>query len=246
MSTWDSESDDNINEIIPSTSSTVRVDTIEADTLQIAADAAAVAAIWTFGLGMAAYAVFETEAIIEKGVISSKAKELNGKLTAIDANISARINQNVNLYVIQYKSNNDLIASKAPKGLDARTCRSILMQFMAQVHEYNGTLDIAGFKKYAEAARRLYNSPEINDVYDALDKLNLSEESDADVQQFIELVKSQNFDSVVMILLRNIAVTSMAFSLNIANQTIRDCAKAAGFEVAEVESSAFGMLDVWG
>ncbi|CAM1510733.1 Fc.00g082460.m01.CDS01 [Cosmosporella sp. VM-42] len=38
----------------------------------------------------------------------------------------------------------------------------------------------------------------------------------------------------------------MATKLNIANNTIEENAKAAGFEVAEVESSAFGMLDAVG
>lgn len=38
----------------------------------------------------------------------------------------------------------------------------------------------------------------------------------------------------------------MYCKLNISNKTIEENAKAAGFEVAEVESSTFGMLDAVG
>lgn len=258
MSTWDSESDDNINRVITEQelfaslgdfSSDAAVDaefnvltglatqlrdqTIAADATQIAADAAAVAAIWTFGLGMAAFAALETAEAIEKKFISDKSKELNSKLATVDTDISAKINQNVDLYVIQYKANNDLIVSKAPKGLDTRECRSILMQFTAQVHKNNGTLDVAGFRKYAESARILYNSTEINDVYDALDKLNLSAKSDADVQQFMGFIKGLNFDTTTMAIVRNVSISIMAYKLRIANKTIAENAKAAGLEVEE-------------
>jgi len=271
VSTWDTETDDNINRIISEQelfasvgdyssdsavdaefntlvglAKTLRDETIAADATQIAADGAAVAAIWTFGLGMAAFAALETAEAIEKKFISDKSKELNGKLATVDTDISANVNQQVNLYVVQYKANNDLIAAKAPKGLDSRQCRSILMQFTAQVHKYNGTLDVAGFRKYAQSARKLFNSNEISDVYDALDKLNLSAKSDTDVQEYMSFIKGLNFNSTAMTIIRNVSISIMAYKLNIANKTIAECAKAAGLEVAEVESSAFGMMDAIG
>jgi hypothetical protein len=210
MSTWDTESDANIDSVIKEQTLFVQVGdfnsdpavesefnelkdlamevrnlTIAEDATKIAADAAAIASIWSFGLGMAAFAVLEATAIIEGKVISDKSKKLNEKLTTVDIDISKKINPNVDAYVAQYKLNNNLIASKAPAGLDIKTCRGDLMQFMAQVHIRAGKLDAATFRKYAESARIVYNSDEINKVYDALDELNLSGKTDVDVQKFM-------------------------------------------------------------
>lgn len=271
MPTWDSETDENIQRIInkqelfasvgdfnsdsavdaefdvlTDMAKTLRNETIAADATQIAADGATVAAIWTFGLGMAAFAALETAETIKKTVISDKSKELNNKLATINADISTKINQQVNIYVIQYKVNNNLITSKAPKGLDARRYCSILMQFTAYIYKYNGTFNIPGFKKYTESARILYNSNEINNIYNALDKLNLSAKSANNITQILGYIKGLNFSSTAISIVRNISITIMAYKLNITNKTIAKYAKAAGLEVAEVESSAFGIIDAVG
>ncbi|KAH6975689.1 hypothetical protein EDB80DRAFT_829749 [Ilyonectria destructans] len=271
MSTWDSESDENIDKLITEQSlfvglgdfesdsavdsefntltdlaTTVRDETIAEDATQIAADAAAVSSIWSFGLGMAAFAALEVAVTVEKGVISSKSKDLNDKLQTADTDISAQINPHVNLYVVQYKANNDLIASKAPAGLDTRTCRSLLMQFLAQVQQLNGKLDAASFRKYAESARILYNSSEINNVYDALDKLNLSAKTNADIQQFLGFIKGLDYPKAPLAFIQGLSIAIMSIKLGIANRTIKENAEAAGLDVAEVESSSFGMLDATG
>jgi hypothetical protein len=271
MSTWDEESDDNINDIIkehqlftslddfsPDTAindefdqltglaTTVRDNTIAADVIQIAADAAAVAAIWSFGLGMVAFAALEATEAIERKEISNKSKELNEKLNTVDTDISAKIGTKVNDYITQYKANNILIASKAPSGLDNTRCRSILMQFMAKVERKHQTLDTDTFKKYAESARILFKSDEIEAVYEALDNLNLSDRSDADVKKFLSFLKGLQFDSTALTIIRSVSIIIMAYKLNIANSTIKECAKAAELEVSEVESSAFGMMDAVG
>lgn len=91
MSTWDSQSDTNIDRLIDEQklfaslgnfSSDSAIDsefdtltklamevrdlTIAADAIQIAADAAAVASIWSFGLGMAAFAALEAAKAIDE------------------------------------------------------------------------------------------------------------------------------------------------------------------------------------
>jgi uncharacterized membrane protein (DUF2068 family) len=272
MSTWDTESDNNISKlidehnlfvnlgnfdsdaavdkefgIITDLATTLRNETISANAIQIAADAAAVASIWSFGLGMAAFAALETAHAIQVKYMSSKSAELNKKLTTTDEDISAQINPNVNLYILQYKANNTLIASKAPAGLDTRTCRSLLMQFMAQLQKKNkGKLDAAGFRKYAESARILYNSTAINKVYDGLDELNISQKTDNDVQKLMNVIKGLGFDTTQMTMVREMSTAIMVYKLKIANTTIEQCAKAAGLDVAEVEASSFGMLDAMG
>lgn len=270
MSTWETESDENIdaliseqnffvnlgdfdpNPAIDSEFSTlndlackVRDLTIAADATQIAADAAAVAAIWSFGLGMAAFAALEAAELIEQKVISSKSKELSNKLTTVDTDISSQLGDPVNNYIIKYKQNNNLIASKAPAGLDTRTCRSLLLQFLAQVQR-NTTLDAVSFRTYAGSARILYNSPEINAVYDALDTLNLSQKTDDDVKKFMDVLAGLTYPKTELSLVRNFCIAIMFYKLKIANDTIRTQAEAAGLPLEEVEASAFKTMDAVG
>jgi hypothetical protein len=271
MSTWDTESDENIDKLIDEQTlfvglgdfdsddavesefktlidlaDQVRDLTIAADAIQIAADAAAVAAIWSFGLSMAAFAALEAAEAIDKKFISSKSNDLNAKLKTVDIDISALINPNVNSYILKYKDNNNLIASKAPTGLDTRTCRSLLMQFLVQVQKKEGKLDAVSFRKYAESARILFNGTEINAVYNAYDTLNLSNKTDADIQTFLGFLKGLDFDRTALTIIYGFSIAFMYTKLGIANKTIKENAKAAGFDVDEVESSSFGMMDAVG
>jgi hypothetical protein len=274
MSTWDTESDANIDSVIKEQTLFVQVGdfnsdpavesefnelkdlamevrnlTIAEDATKIAADAAAIASIWSFGLGMAAFAVLEATAIIEGKVISDKSKKLNEKLTTVDIDISKKINPNVDAYVAQYKLNNNLIASKAPAGLDIKTCRGDLMQFMAQVHIRAGKLDAATFRKYAESARIVYNSDEINKVYDALDELNLSGKTDVDVQKFMNTLvgwKAPVAATVGTELVRGVSILILKNRLNIATKTIETAARDAGLPIEEVGVSVFEAMDAVG
>jgi len=271
MSTWETESDENIDGIISEQaifvnlgefdsdtavnadfttlydlSCEVRNLTVAADATQIAADGAAVAAIWSFGLGMAAFAALQAAEIIQQKVISSKSTDLNNKMASVDADISAQINSQVSDYIAKYKQNNNLIASKAPVGLDTRTCRGLLLQFLAQVQR-NTTLDVGTFKQYAESARRLYNSDEINAVYDALDTLNLSQKTDADVKKFMDFLAGFTFPGKTEIsMVQNACIAIMFYKLKIANDTIKAQAEAAGLPLEEVDATAFGAMDAVG
>ncbi len=266
ISTWDTESDANITPLISEHNQFVNLGdfdsdsavdsefdtliglarevrdlTIEADTVQIAADAAAVSSIWSFGLGMAVFAMLEAGALCERGVISSKSTALNNKLTSVDADISAKIGDSVKSYVAIYKSNNELIASKAPKGMDTRTCRSNLLQFIADVQRHT-TLTPDNFRKYAGSARRLYNSDEINKVYDALDELNLSGQKNADVAKFMNVLAGLGYPSSELMLVQGVCLKIMVNKLGVAQEVIEAQAKAANIPLNEVEASAFGTM----
>ncbi|KAL1889485.1 hypothetical protein Sste5346_008863 [Sporothrix stenoceras] len=226
---------------------TVRDETIAADAIQIAADAAAVAAIWSFGLGMAAFLALETTNAIMHKVISCKSTELNGKLKTVDTDIAAQIDSKVSKYVTAYKKNNDIVAAKQAKGMDGQTCRSILLQFMAQIESTGGTLDVATFKQYANSARRLYESQEINAVYDALDKLNMSAKLDDDVKNCIDSLKGFTFGgSMALTIVRYTSVGIMANRLNVATKRLAQYNEIAEFVGAETETSVFKMMDCWG
>lgn len=274
ISTWDTESDANIDTLISeqrlfadlgnyssddavnnefntlyNLACQVRDLTIAADATQMAADAAAVASIWTFGFGMAAYAAFEVTATIERAVISSKSKDLNAKLSTADTDISAGISPQVGLYVTAYKANNNLIISKAPKGLDTQTCRSNLMQFMAAVQRKSGKLDATTFRQYAESARIVFNSVEISNVYNALDALNLSAKTDDDIKKFMNTLNGfvppagATFGKAI---LTNVSLGLLSYKMKIANAKIKSIAQAEGIAVEDVSTSAFAQMDMWG
>lgn len=274
MSTWDTESDENIDKLIseqtlfvnlgdfqsdPAVDSVfntihdlaceVRDRTIAADATLMAADAAAVASIWSFGLGMAAFVALQAAAQIEKAYVSSKQKELSQKLTTADEDISSQISPNVLSYVDKYKENNNLIVSKAPKGLDTQTCRANLMQFMAEVQRKSKKLDAVTFRQYAESARIVYNSDEINKVYDALDELNFSAKTDADVKKFMDVLAGLKLPPNArfgLSLVTSVSIAIMMYKLKIANATIKTQAEEAGIPVEEVETSAFEAMDAVG
>lgn len=226
----------------------VRDTTIAADAVQISADAAAVATIWTFGFGMAAFVPLEASAMTMRAVISGKQKDLNKKLTTVDTDIAALIGPQVSNYVAAYKANNNIVAAKQPKGMDGPTCRAILMQFMAKIEVAGGKLDVATFKQYANSARILFESKEINAVYDALDKFNIGPKSDEDLKKCLDAIKGFTFGgSMALTIVRTISVFIMYNRMKVA------VTKLAQYnEIAEIvggverQTSWFKMMDCWG
>lgn len=225
---------------------TVRDETIAADALQISADAAAVASVWSFGLGMLAFAALETLATIKRATISSKSKDLNTKLTTVDTDIATLIDPKVYQYIAAYKANNDIVAAKQATGMDGQTCRSILLQFMAQIEMAGGKLDVATFKQYANSARMLFNSKKIKAVYDALDTLNMSPKSDDDLKNCMDSIKGFTGDTTALTIVRYGSITIMANRMNVATKRLAQNNEIAEFVGAETETSVFKMMDCWG
>lgn len=273
MSSWEQQSDSDVQELIDeqrlfkqvgdfesdnaideefetlvSLATTVRDETISADAIQMAADAAAIASFWSFGLSMAAYAYLEASVLIRRAVVSKKSTELNKKLETADIDIASKINNNLHLYVEKYKSNNNLISSQCPKGLTISKARADLMQFMAQVDLwYKGTkggLTVQNFKQLAASAKVAYNSPQIQKVYDALDELNLSDKSQDDINKFMNTLKEFDLPhrEIVQVVL-GLSISIAVYKMTIAKSTIEESARAAELPIEEVESSVFGMMD---
>lgn len=272
MGTWESESDANIDRLIKEhtlfinlgdfnsdsvvdkefsslvdLACTVRDLTIESDAMQIAADASAVASIWSFGLGMAAFMFLEANVLITQNFISKKSEELNKKLTTVDEDIAAQINPKVSEYISAYKSNNSLIASKANKGFNTQECRGILIQFMAEIQKNGGVLDANTFRKYAASARKAYNSKEIDDVYDALDKLNFSNQTKGDIQECMNaLAGFISNEPLAVKLVQGFSIAIMAYKLKTAGEYIPQAARDAGLPVEDVSVSVFESIDAVG
>ncbi|KAJ3941502.1 uncharacterized protein N0V96_008213 [Colletotrichum fioriniae] len=226
---------------------TVRDETIATDAIQIAADAAALASIYSFGLGMLLFIPLQASVVLDRADISSKSAALNSKLNSVDTDIATLIGPTVSQYITAYKANNDMIKSMAAEGMDGQTCRSILLQFMAQIELGGGTLDVPTFKQYADSARKLYNSQQISAVYDALDQLNLSQKSDNDVTTFVNSIKGFTFDgSTEVAMARVLCVGIMANRMSIATTKLAQNADMAELVGAEAETSVFKMMNCWG
>lgn len=273
MSTWDGESDDHIDSIITEFNYfvamgsfafgnavnsifddikteclAVRDATIAEDALKISADAAAVAAIYSFGMGMVAYVALEAGAAIEAGNISSKSADLNNKLNNADANIGAAINSDVSNYITTYKANNIIIAAASPAGLDNRTCRSLLYQLLSQVKmQYNESLTVANFKKYTESARLLYNDDQISTIYDALDVYNLSGRTADDLSTVIHaLTTFSPPTSIALRVVYAVTFTILKNKMEVADADLKAMAEEAGVPAEELEVSRFSQMDLVG
>ncbi|EFP97794.1 hypothetical protein [Vibrio caribbeanicus] len=272
MQTWDEESDSNINQILDEhglfvglgdfasdkavdeefdslvdLAKEVRDWTVAADSIEMAADAAAIASFWSFGIGMAAFVALQAEAAVDKAVASSKAKELNKKLENADTDISKKINSDVLHYIEKYKKNNNLIVSKAPAGLDTQACRSSLLQFIGEIEKKGEKATPDLFRQYASSARVVFKSDEINQVKDALDELNFSDKSKEDVTKFMKVLAdlpvSTTFTRQVLTFTQGISLSIALRNLKMQQNTIQECAEAAGLPLEEVDSSALKMMD---
>lgn len=275
MATWDGQSETNIDNIISeynkflglgdfeyesgvdsvinnlkSIAKTIEEETIAADAVQMTADAAAVASIWSFGIGMAVYAAAEVTEKVLQAVISSKSTELNNKLKSADTDIAAKVGHGIPDYIALYKKNNDVIAGAMPKGLDTKTSRAILFKFISNVKKSNnGVLNVTLFKKYAEAARIFKDGNQISKLLDALDLFTLSGQTQADVDKLVATMKGITYPSdTAQQLVYNIAFGIMVYKLKVATDKINKAAQNAEDPVAEEETtdSAFEELDAFG
>jgi hypothetical protein len=277
MANWDQASDDDINAMIEelgyfkqcstfeftdavntefdtlvNLARKVRDSQITADTLQITADAAAVAAFWSFGLSMAAFAVAETGKISADQYCAKESKELNEKLASIDVDIATKIGRETPIYnyIKKFKANNsDVIPNYIPHTMAKREARSIILQFFCHMELRKVDLTPQNFRMYANSSRVLWNSNVKDKIMDALDKLNLSPKTESDIKDCMNALKDleKDFDPLVVYVLRSFSIAVMFRQLGVANERIANAARAAGFEVEEVGfEEVFEMMDVCG
>ena len=249
----DFKSDSAVNsefKTLVSLAKTVRDETIAADAIQMASDAAAVASFWSFGIGMAAFAGLEATQLIMKKEISKKSKELNNKMATVDIDISKKIDEDVYTYIADYKKNNNLISSQSPKGLDLQEARANLMQFMAQVEKRfkdQDGLTVANFKELAGSARLAFDSDEITKVYDALDELNLSNKSQEDINKLMDTLKGIDLPGKdVIALIQGLSISIVGKKMDVAKEKLQEAAKEADIPVEEYDATTFGMMDAVG
>jgi hypothetical protein len=101
---------------------------------------------------------------------------------------------------------------------------------MAQIEMAGGKLDIPTFKQYANSARMLFNSEEIQAVYNALDKLNMSPGSEDDLNNCINAIKGFTFGgSTALTIVRFASIGIMANRINVATKKLSQYNEIAEF-----------------
>ena len=136
MGNWESECDDNIDSIIaeqyyfinienngeiPVYREIQRLDNLTMDyagkatkskLVDIFTAAAALDAVFSFGLGMVLFLPLQIASVYAKGSASDAAEALHTKMSSIDHDIAADIGVNAEGFIKKYKANNNLISAK--------------------------------------------------------------------------------------------------------------------------------------
>jgi len=217
---------------------------------ELAVDAAATAAVWSFGLGMAAFTAMEMGAMLATMVASIKSHKLHKKMERIDRDISKKIGHNVDNWVKLYKQNNSMIAAKKNSAIDGAHARAILLKFIATIVRKEGKDKITPdrFRTYANSCRLvLKDETNINAVYDALDTINLSGQQATDAEIAIVMEQLNIFglhnQNTAMTIVKTITLGYMVLSLNIVRKRIKGIAKEKGMEVNDLETSAIKEME---
>ncbi len=155
---------------------------IAQESVKLAEDAAAVGAIWSFGLSMVAFASLTAVDIALGAEIKSKETDLYNHLESADKDIADTMGGVVSKYVDVFKTNNTFIKASSPTGLTAQTARSYLYNFMDYISLHGG-VGLANFRKYIEVVSETKDDANIKKIYDILDEFSLSNQGPAGTDQ---------------------------------------------------------------
>ncbi|KAF6785040.1 hypothetical protein CSOJ01_15661 [Colletotrichum sojae] len=193
---------------------TVCDETLATDAVQISGNAAVVGCIWSFGVGMMVFAAIATSAIIKKDVVSSKSTD----------GPEPQADNRRHRYRSSYRS----------QGLEC----------MAQIAIAGGKLDVATFREYANSARLIFNSKEIIAVYDALDHLNMSRKSDADLKNCMDSLKAFKLGGTTALYsVLSVCILIMSLKMKVATDRLSQLNKTDEF-VAEGKETIIDKVDV--
>ncbi|MCK6263791.1 hypothetical protein KP803_10960 [Vibrio sp. ZSDE26] len=148
---------------------------IASEAAQIAADAAMIGSIFSFGIGVGAWVVAESVAIGTKLAASADEKDFQVSVGNIDSELNKTLPPMLGSFSEAAKNNNSYLAGLFPLS-SAELSRSIFYQFMGHITSTGEALNVASFRENAEVARHYYESDEIDKVYDILDSVKNPDE----------------------------------------------------------------------
>ena len=218
------------------------------ESIQLAEDAAAVAAIWSFGLSMAAFAVLASIDAALQAAIKAKEESLHQHLANADQDIANSVGGACAKYISLVKSNNNFIKASSPKGLTPLTARSYLYYFIEYISRNGGT-SVANFKTCIELVRHAKDAAEIDKIYDILDKFTVSDDhGEEKIKEAFKEMKDTGINTQYLHLARSFTVMIWMYKMHVSAKEISKAAAAPETEVPpeEAEVSVLENIDSLG
>ena len=217
---------------------------IAEESVALAEDAAAVAAIWSFGIGMAAYAALAITDAALRAAIKKKEDDLNNHLKSADQDISDKMGGSCAKYIDLTKRNNNYIAANSPKGLTPHTARSYLYNFMDYISR-NGGVGLANFKRYIEVARKTYADEHISKIYDILDDFTLSgDHGEEKIKEALQKMKATGINTQSLHMVTGITFVVWMCKMKIKAYVINRAAAQAEVPPEEAEVGVLESMDI--
>lgn len=241
---------DKVFDVLVSVSKKLEEEQIAQESVKLAEDAAAVAAIWSFGLSMAAFAALAITDAALGASIKSAEKDLNEKMARADTDISSQMGGACNAYITLYKANTAFIKVN-DTGITAQTARSYVYNFMDHISKHGG-LGLDNFKKYLHVARVTKDDPNINKIYDALDEFTLSgDHGENGIKKALKEIGSSGLNEATdaLPMIRGFTFAIWGFKMKVSAAKIKAAAGELGAKEVppdEVETSAFENMDAVG
>uniref|UniRef100_A0A7S0AVA6 Uncharacterized protein n=1 Tax=Minutocellus polymorphus TaxID=265543 RepID=A0A7S0AVA6_9STRA len=209
-------------------------ETISDESVKLAEDAAAVGALFSFGLGMAAFAALAATDVALGAAIKAAEKDLYNALESADDDIANKMSGCCAKYVQLYKSNNAYIKAASPKGMTPQTARSYLYNFMDYISSHGG-VGLANFRKYVEVARITKNDPNIEKIYDILDEFTLSGDHGSEaIKKALDNMTNVPLDPAYLSMVRVFSCAIWAQRMKVSSDAIKKAAEESFWPEEEV------------
>ena len=218
---------------------------IAEESVELAEDAAAVGAIWSFGMSMAAFAALAITDMALKAEIKKKENDLNNHLKSADQDIADKMGGCCAKYIDLTKKNNDFIKASSPKGLTPQTARSYLYNYMDYISR-NGGVGLANFKRYIEVARLTLDSAHISRIYGILDEFTLSDHGEKEIEKALKNMKATGINTEYLQFARGFTFSIWIYKMKVSTTAIRSAAAEAGVPAEDAALDVLKNMDIMG
>jgi len=175
----------------------VEEEQIAAAGASIAADACALAAVFSFGMSMGPFLVLEGSALAFTAIAASEQARLTTAMQSADADIADKIgsDSDVATWIKLYKVNNKLNSNLTRLFDDKphKEARKIIFECMAGIEARGEELTLDSFRYHAEWCKLLWKNPHKDIVTNAYNKLESSSRSSQDVEDCLKALQNYGF-----------------------------------------------------
>ena len=209
---------------------------ISDESVKVAEDAAAVAAIWSFGLSMAAFAALVVTDAALGAAIKAKEEDLHNHLNSADQDIANQMGVMVSEYVDLFKKNNNYIKASSPKDLTPQTARSYLYNYMdfLSLNAYGG-VTVANFRTYCEVARLTKDDANIEKIYNILNEFSSSNKGPEEIKNALTKFNSSGLIEPYLQVVRNFTYVIWINKIKVSPKDLSTAAEECGIPPEDVE-----------